>query len=71
MISLHTVELQWLEHWWLVYHGYFELVLESLRKNPLGADIIVFVIVLGDFRFYIDNGMLCVIVRVASMRRFQ
>ena len=27
-----TVELQWLEHWWLVYHGCFELVLESLGK---------------------------------------
>ena len=25
-----TVELQWLEHGWLVYHGCFELVLESL-----------------------------------------
>ena len=28
-----TVELQWLEHRWLVYHGYFELVLESLGKK--------------------------------------
>ena len=34
-----TVELQWLEHWWLVYHGCFELVLESLGKNPLAADL--------------------------------
>ena len=25
-----TVELQWLEHRWLVYHRYFELILESL-----------------------------------------
>ena len=24
-----TVENQWLEHKWLVYHGYFELVLKS------------------------------------------
>ena len=30
----HTVELRWLEHWWLVYHGCFELVLESLEKIP-------------------------------------
>ena len=30
---LYTVELQWLEHWWLVYHGCFEHVLESLGKN--------------------------------------
>ena len=34
-----TVELQWLEHWWLIYHGCFELVLESLGKNPLTADL--------------------------------
>ena len=29
-----TVELQWLEHGWLVWHGCFELVLESLGKHP-------------------------------------
>ena len=29
---MYTVELQWLEHWWLVYHGLFELIFESLRK---------------------------------------
>ena len=39
LLQLVTVELQWLEHWWLVYHGYFELVLESLGKNPLAADL--------------------------------
>ena len=33
----YTVELQWLKHWWLVYHGCFELVLESLVKNSLGC----------------------------------
>ena len=27
-----TVELQWLEHRWLVYHGLFELIFESLRN---------------------------------------
>ena len=30
----YTVELQWLKHWRLVYHGCFGLVLESLGKNP-------------------------------------
>ena len=30
----NTVELQWLEYRWLVYHGNFELVLESLGKIP-------------------------------------
>ena len=34
-----TVELQWLEHSWLVHHGCFELVLESLGKNPIAADL--------------------------------
>ena len=42
------VELQWLRHGWLVYHGYFKLVLESLTKsNPIAADIIVFGIISG------------------------
>ena len=29
-----TEELQWLEHWWDVYHGCFKLILESLQKLP-------------------------------------
>ena len=29
----HTLELRWLEHCWLVYHGCFELFLESLGKK--------------------------------------
>ena len=28
----HTVELQWYEHRWLIYHGLFELIFESLRN---------------------------------------
>ena len=44
----YTVELQWLEHRCLVYHGYLELILVSLGKNPIAADIII---------FGIDNGM--------------
>ena len=28
----HTVELRWLEHRWLVYHGLFELIFVSLRN---------------------------------------
>ena len=31
-----TVDLQWLEHWWLVYHDCFELV---FGKNPIAADL--------------------------------
>ena len=34
-----TVELQWLEHWWLVHQGCLELVLGSLGKNPIAADL--------------------------------
>ena len=34
-----TVELQWLEHRWLVYHGCFELAFECLGKNPIAADL--------------------------------
>ena len=41
----HTVELEWLEHRWLVYHGFLELVLESLGKNPIAVDIIIFEII--------------------------
>ena len=51
-----TVELQWLEHWWLVYHGCFELVLESLGNNPMVAD-------LGNldlFSFFILKTVYCV-----------
>ena len=29
---LDTVDLQWLEHWWLVYHGCLDFVLEFLGK---------------------------------------
>ena len=36
-----TLELQWLEHRWLVYHCYFELVLESQGKNPIATDIYI------------------------------
>ena len=63
-----TVELQWLEHRWLVYHGYFELVLESQGKNPIAEDIIIFGIILGDFLFYIENGMFCVFDEAILMR---
>ena len=29
---MYTVELQWLEHRWLIYHGHFKLAVESLAK---------------------------------------
>ena len=64
------VELQWLKHQWLVYHSYFLLVLESLGKKSIAADIIIFWIIQANFLLYIDNGMLCVLIRIALMRRF-
>ena len=45
----YTVELQWLEHRWLVHHGCFELVLESLGKKSHSCR---FRIIWGDFHFY-------------------
>ena len=36
---LNIVELQWLEHRLLVYHGCFELRLSPLDKNPIAADL--------------------------------
>ena len=60
-----TVDLQWLEHKWLVYHGCFELVLESPGKNPIAAHLEKFRVI---FLFYIENSMLCVLIRIASMR---
>ena len=50
-----------------LYHGYFELDIESPTKNPIAADIIVFGIISGDF---LGEGMLCELIRIALMRRF-
>ena len=36
------------------------------RKNPIAAEIIIFGIIKGDFLFYIDYGMLYVLIRIAS-----
>ena len=44
---------------------------QSLQeKNLIAADISIFEIIEGDFLFYIDNVMLCVVYRIALMRRF-
>ena len=42
-IDAIIVELQW---------GYFELVLESVTKNSMAADIFVFGIISGDVTFF-------------------
>ena len=45
----------------------FELVLESIGKNPLASDLGSFSVI---FFFYIENGILCILVGIASMTRF-
>ena len=45
------------------------LFLSSI-ENPIAADIIVCGRIWGDFLFYIDNSMLCVLIRIASLWRF-
>ena len=47
----------------------FTTAVSNLGKNPIAADIIIFGI--ADFFFLnIDNGMLCVLIRIALMRHF-
>ena len=48
-------------------HGCIELVLGSLGKDPIAADLGLFTVI---FSFYVESGMLCVLIRIASMRRF-
>ena len=40
----NTVDLQRIEHRWLVYHGYFELVFGSL-EHSIATDSIIFAII--------------------------
>ena len=66
----YTVELQWLKHRSLVYHGCFELVLVSLgRKSYTCRHYYIWDNVVW-FSVSNDNGMLCVLIKIASMRRF-
>ena len=37
----YSAEFQWLEHRWLVYYSYFELLLESLETFSITGDIIL------------------------------
>ena len=62
-----TVELQRLEHRWLVYHGCFELIFESFGTNPIVADLELFRMI---FCIILRNDILCVLFRIASLRRF-
>ena len=66
-MQVSTLELQWLEHCWLVCHGCFKLVLESLGKKSKSCR---FGIIYCDFLLYIENHILYVLIRIASIRRF-
>ena len=46
------------------------ILMARSSRNPIAADIIVFWIISGDFLLYCDSDMLCVLSRIASMRRF-
>ena len=37
------------------------------KNNPIPAGVIVFGMIWGDFLFYIDNDMLCVLIRIAAI----
>ena len=53
-ITPHTVELHWLEHWWLVYQGYFEHILESLTKKYHSCKHYCIWDISGDFLFILQ-----------------
>ena len=59
-----TVKPQWLEHGWLVYRGWFELFFQSLQNSSNSSRKQI-------FSFFLScNCMLCVLIRIASSRRF-
>ena len=60
-LKTYTVELQW---------GCFELVLESLGKKIQQQQLLQILENLGVFLFHIEKSILCVLIRIASMRRF-
>ena len=61
-----TVELQWLEHRLL----FTKAVSSSFLSPSEKSDSCRFDIFLGDFLLYTENGMLCVLSIIASMRLF-
>ena len=65
--AVHTVELQWLEHRWLVYHGYFEHVLESLTEQKyLSCSFYCVWDISGDFLYILK--MVCCVYSLESPR---
>ena len=64
---IYTVELQWLKHRWLDYHGCFELILEALEKNQTAAEFIIFGTIQDDFLFTLI--MVCCVYSIESPHR--
>ena len=61
-LSYHTVELQWLEPRWLVYHGWVEHVLVAAGISSK-YDIRI---ILGNFLLLSCKCIMCVLIRIAS-----
>ena len=59
-----TVKPQWLEHRWLVYHGLFELVFESLRNSSYSLRKQIFREI---FLFY--HEFVCCVYSLESLHR--
>ena len=50
---LHAVNLQWLEHRWLIYHGWFELIFESVGNSSDSSRKQIFMDILWKFSYFI------------------
>ena len=50
--------------------AFSKLVPESLGNIPIARDILIFGIIMVLLLYYIDTGMLCILIRIASERRF-
>ena len=64
--EIYTVELQWLKLGWLFTTALSNLSYSLLEKSSSYR----FGIIKADFLLYIENGMMCVLIRIPSMRQF-
>ena len=61
-----TVHLQWLEHQWLVYYGWVEIVFASLGNSSVSSRKAIFKTIWGNFTYLSWKCMLCLFIRIAS-----
>ena len=77
------VKSEWWRHWSFIWNSLFAYLIQknfngsntdssftTATSKTTAAGIIVFRIISSVFLFYVDNGMLCVLIRIASVRRF-